>query len=256
MLAKVVIPGGVRRPSSQRRDDRHPLAVVKIERCVATRQSRPRASRLEQCRSKRNRRAESTPRELQENRVDLPGHVRRQPRACLGGGESAQREIQRTSSLIRIYAAQRRSPAHVAKKLTRLAAKPSTASRLWTSSRLESHDRPPLPKTPRRARTGFCSGPKRAARPLSNAPIAAQETRRERAESMRLTAVRTRGIRRAAVTMRRSLSRGLGGCAGTLDTVVLPVASSSHSPGTPFSLWIPREAKLRPEPATRSLTVL
>ncbi len=51
--------------------------------------------------------------------------------------------------------------------------------------------------------------------------------------------------------MSRSLSRGLGGCAGTLGTVVLPVAaSSSQSPGTPFSWWTPRDAKPRPALST------
>ena len=65
-----------------------------------------------------------------------------------------------------------------------------------------------------------------------------------------------RGIRRA-VSDEPIADRRLGGCAGTPGTVVLPVAaSSSQSPGSPFSSWIPREAKSRPEPAARSLTVL
>jgi hypothetical protein len=94
------------------------------------------------------------------------------------------------------------------------------------------------------------------------APHGAQDSeeahvrRRENADSRRLSAVSRRGARRAVVTISRSPNRGSGGCASTVGVVALPLAaSSSQSPGTPFSWWIPRGAKPRPEPATRPLTV-
>src|SRR4051812_27678309 len=89
MLAQVVVPGWVLRPATQRRDDRHPIAVVEVERGIPARLSCARAARLEQRGGNRCRGAEPTPRELQQMRIDLPGDVDGKPSACLRGGEPA-----------------------------------------------------------------------------------------------------------------------------------------------------------------------
>ncbi len=58
MLAQVVVPGWVRRPPPLRRDDRHAIAVVEVERGIPTRLACPRTSLLKQRRGKRPRGAE------------------------------------------------------------------------------------------------------------------------------------------------------------------------------------------------------
>jgi hypothetical protein len=65
MLAEVVVPAWVLRAPSKRRDDRHPIAVMEIQRGIATRLSCSRASRFEERRGKRPRGAHPTPRQLQ-----------------------------------------------------------------------------------------------------------------------------------------------------------------------------------------------
>ena len=72
-----------------------------------------------------------------------------------------------------------------------------------------------------------------------------------------------RGGRCAASRDRRGAHRRVGchvvarGAAAAVDAGRWSAtASSRHSPGTPFSSWLPRSAKSIPEPTTRSLTVL
>src|SRR5215218_7104576 len=106
MLAEVVVPGWVLRPPPLGRDDRHPIAVVEVERGIPAPPPRPRASRLEERCGNRACGAEPTLRELQQMWVELPGDVNGKPKSCLGGGQPAYREIQATASLIRIHVAQ------------------------------------------------------------------------------------------------------------------------------------------------------
>src|SRR4051794_40595332 len=106
MLADVVVPGRVVRPSTQRRDDCHAIAVVEVEGRVSARLPRPRAAGLEQRRANRPRGAEPTPREPQQVAVDLPGDVDGEPCTYPAGGEPAHSQVQATSWLMGIHVAQ------------------------------------------------------------------------------------------------------------------------------------------------------
>ena len=79
MLAEVVVPGWVLRPPPQRRDERHPIAVVEVERRVATWPAATRTAGLEQRGGERPRGAEP-PRE----------------RASAGAGRASRRSSWRT----------------------------------------------------------------------------------------------------------------------------------------------------------------
>src|SRR3981081_2115649 len=95
----------MRRQATLRRDDRHPIPVVEIERGIPPRLARARPPRLEQRRRERSRAAEAAPREPEQMRVELPRDLHREPRARPRGGQARHGEIQATSTLIRVYVA-------------------------------------------------------------------------------------------------------------------------------------------------------
>jgi len=112
MLAQVVVPGRMMRPSALGRDDRDPLAVVEVERGVPARPTGARTARLEQRRGERTGGAEATARQLQQVRVELPGDVDREPRAQLRGREPGHGQIQATPPLVRVDVSQVRRAGH------------------------------------------------------------------------------------------------------------------------------------------------